>query len=216
MLKRHFGKHAALIGVSHQYQLLDASLLPCHTLLSPILHHDKRIMTIESDFRHLPIATGSIDLALLPHTLELIDHPRQLIAEACRIIKPEGLIVISGFNPISMWGLRKLFSHSRIQPWENNFIQASKIKSWLKLYDFQLEQHQCTLYRPPVGQRTIFEKLSFLESAAKFLNTLGGTYVLTARAKVVPLTPIKMKWKQQLSGIRITPSLTGQIRAASE
>ena len=51
---------------------------------------------------------GSIDLVILPHILECIDNPRQLLAEACRIIKPEGHIIICGFNPHSLWGLKKI------------------------------------------------------------------------------------------------------------
>lgn len=210
-LSKHFGKHALLIGVPRQYHLLDATQIPCHTLLTPLIHHDKKIITVEGDLHELPIITGSIDLALLPHTLEFVDNPRQLLAEACRVIKPEGLLVICGFNPFSAWGAKKILTKKKQQPWVGNYLQMSKVKAWLKLADFELEQHKNFLFRPPLKQRGFYEGLSFLEKFGdKFAGFLGGAYVLSARAKVIPLTPIKMKWKQQLSGIRISPSITGQ------
>src|SRR5690606_5823540 len=107
---RHFGKHAVLIGVPHQYELLKSTAIPCHSLITPIISHAHEHGLIEGDLHELPILTGSIDLVLLPHTLEFVDNPRQLLSEACRIIKPEGLIVVSGFNPYSTWGLRKLMT----------------------------------------------------------------------------------------------------------
>ena len=124
MLNRHFGKHALLIGVPRQSELLHASTIPCHTVISPLVSHETPTTHIEGDLHELPILTGSIDLVVLPHTLEFIDHPRHLLAEACRVIKPEGLIVISGFNPYSMWGIRKMLTKNKIAPWSGNFIHT--------------------------------------------------------------------------------------------
>jgi len=174
---------------------------------------EKKFDYIEGDFHELPISTGSIDLVMLPHTLEFIDNPRQLLSEACRIIKPEGLIVISGFNPYSAWGLRKLMTtHKKSIPWGANFIHSHKVKSWLHLADFELEKHQLFLYTPPINQPKFYKKLHFLEYIGhKCFPLFGGVYVLIARAKVVPLTPIRLKWKQQLSSIGIPAAMPGQI-----
>lgn len=212
LLNKHFGKQSLLIGVSHQRDLLDASTIPCHSILSPLICHERKKNYIESDLHELPILTGSIDLVLLPHTLEFVDNPRQLLSEACRVIKPEGLIVICGFNPYSMWGLRKLLSKQKTMPWQANFIPSPKIKSWLRLADFAMEKHQTVLFMPPVSRSVFSSKLHFIESfASKCFPALGGIYVILARAKVIPLTPIRLKWKQQLSGIRISTSISGHI-----
>ena len=205
LLARHFGKHALLIGVPHQLDLLKATKIPCHSLLSPIITRDKVPGYIEGDFHELPILTGSIDLVVLPHTLEFVDNPRQLLAEACRIVKPEGLIAICGFNPYSAWGLRKLLAKHKTVPWESNFIRSHKVKSWLQLVDFEMEKHTSVLFRPPVSNQALYKKLQYLEHiGSKCFPMFGGVYVLLARAKVIPLTPIRLKWKQQLSGIRIS------------
>lgn len=210
MLEKQFGKHALLIGVPHQNHLLQSTSIPCHTLISPLINHDRKANYVEGDFHELPIHTGSIDVVLLPHTLEFVDNPRQLLAEACRIIKPEGVILISGFNPLSAWGARKMLVKHKVAPWSGTFIHANKVKRWLQLADFAMEKQKSILFRPPVSRRSFYQNLVFLEYLGnKVFPSFGGVYILLARAKVIPLTPIRLKWKQQLSGIRISTSISG-------
>lgn len=162
MLTHHFGKHALLIGVPHQAALLKAAKLSCNSLITPWPHRDKKAHYIEANFYELPIFSGSIDLVMLPHTLEFVDNQRQLLSEACRIVKPEGLIIICGFNPLGSWGLKKKLSKKSFN-WAGNFIYPNKIKAWLKLSDFLLEQQQSIMYRPPMKHLSVFQKFAFLE-----------------------------------------------------
>ena len=55
----------------------------------------------------LPFAAASLDLLLLPHTLELSLDPHATLREVERVLVPEGRVVISGLNPASLWGLRQ-------------------------------------------------------------------------------------------------------------
>ncbi len=217
LLDNHFGKHALLVGVPNQYDLLKATTIACHSLLSPLIQGATDTSYIEGNFHELAILTGSIDLVLLPHTLELVDNPRQLLAEACRIIKPQGLIVICGFNPYSVFGLRKRFSAQKTVPWSNHFIEAYQVKKWLHLADFELEKQETLYFRPPINNQHWHQKLTFLESIfSKCFSSLGGVYVLLARAQVTPLTPIRMQWKQQLSGMRISTTISSHIAEQSK
>lgn len=218
LLKRHFGKHALLLGVPHQYELLNATKIPCHSLVTPLICREQQKGYIEGEFREVPILTGSMDLVMLPHTLEFVDNPQQLLAEACRIIKPEGLIVISGFNPFSAWGLRKMMNgNKKHMPWGANFLPAQKVKSLLRLSDFAMEKHEAILFAPPLNHAGLHSKLHFLENMGrKFFPSLGGAYILIARAKVIPLTPIRLKWKQQLSNIGISGTISGNIARQSK
>lgn len=212
LLQKHFGKHVLLIGVPHQYPLLSSTLLPCHSLITPFISQEKKSCFIEGDFHELPIMTGSVDLVMLPHTLELVDNPRQLLSEACRVIKPEGLIILCGFNPYSLWGVKKLFGKHKTIPWTLNFLRTQKVKKWLQLADFVMEKHTSTLFTPPLDKASLYNKFHFMEYVGKkCFPTFGGIYILVARAKVIPLTPIRLKWKQPLSGIRISTSITGKI-----
>jgi SAM-dependent methyltransferase len=211
LVDRHFGKHAVVLGVPSQYPYLNAVNIPCHSLITPLHHKENEYGFIESHFQELPLLTGSVDLAILPHTHELIDNPRQLITEACRIIKPEGMIAITGFNLYSLWGLWHLIKtkHKKM-PWKGHPVLAQQVKNWLQLYDFNIENHQTILFRPLIKQVSLFERLALLDKIGRICTPrLGCIYIVLARAKVSPLTPIKLKWRQQLTSIRMSTSFSG-------
>jgi SAM-dependent methyltransferase len=206
ILAQFYGTQSLLIGSPRQLELLKSSVIPNQVLLSPLLsrHPPKNIFGIESGLHDLPIASGSVDLVLLPHILEYIDNPRQALAEACRIVKPQGHIVIFGFNPYSLWGIKKLWSREKHPPWSGNFFSASFIKESLALSDFELIKHKTFLYRPPVNAENFYNRLKFMEwLGRKLCLPMGGIYLIVAQAKVIPLTPIKLTWKQKLSDVRL-------------
>jgi len=195
-----YGKYAVLIGVPSQYNLLTPKNFSHSILLGPLVNHHKEIQVIESDFYNLPIVPGSVDLVIMPHALDFIDNPHRLLLEACRIVKPEGDIIIMGFNPWSFWGLKKYVSKTKACPWNGNFLTPIKVIEWLKLADFQIIQQEMLFFRPPLSSEKNFNKLKFLEWIGhKCFTPFGAIYTLIAKAKVVPLMPIKSSWKQKLS-----------------
>jgi SAM-dependent methyltransferase len=207
LISQYYGNQALLIGTPRQHVLMKSSTIPNRYLLTPLLSHTHQgtIRTIESELHELPIASGSLDLVVLPHILEYIDNPRQLLAEACRIIKPEGHIIICGFNPHSLWGLKKLWTSHDTIPWSGNFIKSSAIKKWLGFADFVLIKQTTLLFRPPINHENTFKKLKFLEWLGRKSHlSCGGVYTLIAQAKVIPLTPIKLRWQQKLSDVKLT------------
>lgn len=203
LLSNLFGKTSVLLGVPHQKKLLQTSESNYKILLSPLLDREKTPLSyfIEGEFYEIPIQSGSVDQVIVPHTLEFIDNPHQLLSEACRIVKPEGYIFILGFNPYSLWGLKqKLMNHKNI-PWSGNFIPAATIKKWLALSDFELVKHEMLLFRPPTQHQSFYNKLKPLEWIGnKCYKAFGGVYILQAKAKVTPLTPIRLHWTQELTG----------------
>ncbi len=217
LLNKHYGKQALLIGVPKQYPLLLSSPILYHSLLTPLAFEERKPHHIQADIHEIPILTGSIDLVMLPHTLELVTNPQKLLAEACRITKPEGLIVICGFNPYSSWALKKVFTYGKKNTWRNHFIHSRQIQHWLKLADFVLEKRMSALFTPPITHPNIYNKFNFLEKVGnRLFPFLGGVYIMLARAKVVPLTPIRLQWKQQLNGIRLPATLPGPVANQSK
>ena len=61
----------------------------------------------------LPIESNSIDLILLPHILEFNLNPHQILREVQRVLMAEGHVIICGFNPRSLWGVRQWFGSAR-------------------------------------------------------------------------------------------------------
>lgn len=208
LIEHCYGKHSVLIGVPNQYVLLKKGQIPDRILVTPFVLHDKNIRYVEGDWNELPISSGSVDLVVIPHSLEYVDNPRQVLSEACRIVKPEGSIIIFGFNPLSLWGLKgswdKINGHDGFTG-KGNFLSTSMIKQWLALADFELLKQQSLLFRPPVNHPKLFQHLKFMEWVGdKCALPFGGVYALMAKAKVVPLTPIRLYWKQQLAGTKLT------------
>lgn len=197
LLNQYYGKHAMLIGVPNQTPLITQNHMAHQMVLSPLIDKTHSLRLIESELYELPVASSSIDLVLLPHTLEHIDNPHKLLSEACRIVKMEGLIIIFGFNPFSLWGVKKKLNPPKKIPWLGNFLSAGLVKKWLALADFELIKQD--------KNPGLYKQSRFMEwLGRKFWGSFGGVYLLIAQAKGIPLTPIKMHWKQQLSGVKAT------------
>jgi SAM-dependent methyltransferase len=144
----------------------------------------------------LPIATDSLDVVLLPHVLEFADDPHQVLREIDRVLMPEGHVVIFGFNPYSMWGLRRMLTGWRKQPpWCGHFFSQYRIRDWLALLGFEAVQSRHYFFRPPVQHHATMEHLQFVEGLGHYWPVLGGAYLVVARKRVTTLTPIRPRWK---------------------
>lgn len=204
-----FNKHATLIGVPAQQSMLQTSLGLHQFMISALFASGKRSY-IQADYQELPIISGQIDLVILPHTLEWVERPRQLLAEACRIVKPEGLILVFGFNPHSLFKLTQWYEKKRGIPWSADFLPVHELKRWMELAGFQIEAVSSFLYRPLIKYAYFFDRFPVFEWVGEHIFPYyGGVYAVLARAKEIPLTPIRMQWKQHLGdSIRISSAIS--------
>lgn len=157
----------------------------------------------------LPIATASMDLVLLPHVLEFSTNPHQILREVHRILIPEGKIIISGFNPLSLWGMRRYFlKHPHDFPWNGDFIALSRLKDWLKLLDFEMAGGRLCCYAPPFQHKRWRQRFHFMEAAGdRWWPISGGVYFLQAIKHIHGVRVIKPGWKRSLAGKkRIAPA----------
>jgi SAM-dependent methyltransferase len=51
----------------------------------------------------LPLLSGSCKLVIAQHVFEQLDAPAAAIGEFARVLAPEGVALILGFNPLSLW-----------------------------------------------------------------------------------------------------------------
>src|SRR3954471_16771992 len=70
-------------------------------------------VALHCDFDALPFDSNSLDLVVLPHALELARDPHLALREVDRVLRPEGRVVIVGFNPGSLWGVRQHWGRLR-------------------------------------------------------------------------------------------------------
>lgn len=192
-----FGYH--LLQVSHpaDADLLAASRIPHRVVLDA---DTAGMLTVTPGVYarpdSLPIASDSIDVLVLPHTLEFEPDPHQVLREAERVVIAEGAIVIIGFNPWSLWGLWRLFLwRSSDPPWRGRFLGLTRVRDWLALLGFDEVRTQPYFFRPPLHHAGIMHRLSFLERlGARWWPRCAGAYILVARKRVSTLTPIRPRW----------------------
>ena len=145
----------------------------------------------------LPIAGQSLDLLVLPHVLEFSPHPHQVLREAERVLRPEGRLLITGFNPFSLWGLRRRFGDPEaVGPWHGRFIHLTRLKDWLALLGFELAGGRMACYAPPVNRLSVLSRFGFLEAAGDRWWALGGgVYLIHAVKRVHGMRLITPKWE---------------------
>lgn len=198
VLSTVFGYHAIQVGCLLGDDLLALSRIPHRVVLDP--DPTERLCTQVYAYPDaLPVLTDSVDLVILPHTLEFERMPHEILREADRVLIPEGHVVILGFNPWSFWGLWRLFARLRRgpkPPWCGHFLSLTRTKDWLALLGFDVIHCSQFFYRPPFQNESIMRRLQFLEKmGGRFWSSFGGAYLLVARKRVVTLTPIKPRWR---------------------
>jgi SAM-dependent methyltransferase len=140
----------------------------------------------------------------LPHTLDFNSNPHQVLREAERILIPEGRIIITGFNPWSIWGIYKLILQHRGKiPWCAQFISPFRLQDWLRLLNFNVEIIKPVMYRPPLKSEAMMNRLMFMEKAnSKYFSLVSAGYVIQAVKRVTTITPVKQGWRKKTPVVR--------------
>lgn len=190
-----FGFNALQLGLP-QHDLLRASRIPLRLTLDT--HLPAKLIT---DFKQLPIASQSIDLALMPHVLEFSANPHQILREVERVLIPEGHVIITGFNPLSWWGVGHLIKRRcGDYPWTGNFIALPRVKDWLALLGLEIVAGRLSCYAPPLQSAQWLERFHFMEAAGdRWWPLGGGVYFLLAKKRVHSMRVITPSWKDRLA-----------------
>ena len=149
-------------------------------------------------FHELPFETQSIDLMMLPHVLEFVDEPHAVLREVDRVMRPEGRLIIAGFNPWSLWGLRSALGFSRRTfPWDGHFVSLPRVKDWLALLGFEPSAGRLVGYAPPFDNGKWRRRFAFMEPAGDRWWAVGGAvYLLQAIKRVRGMRLITPKWQE--------------------
>ncbi|MGE0114043.1 MAG: class I SAM-dependent methyltransferase [Steroidobacteraceae bacterium] len=159
------------------------------------------VMSIRSRLDALAIASDSVDAVLLPHTLEYAVDPHELLREVERILPGDGQLILLGFRPFSVWGIRNLAAHAGFPPGTRRLIAEHRIRDWLKLLGFEVVDAQRYLFTWPWGSAAPGAQ-SFLENAgSKLWPIFAGAYLLRARKRVYTLTPIRPRWRVRVRAV---------------
>jgi SAM-dependent methyltransferase len=183
-----FGYMAMQIGLC-QIDCLRANRIPFRYCGKPAGGHVRLLPEM------LPLASQSLDLVALPHALEFSPNPHQLLREVERVLRPEGRLLLSGFNPLSFFGTRRWLGPRHAYPWNGRFLRLTRIKDWLSLLGLELAGGRMACYAPPIDRARLLRAFGFLESAGDRWWALGGgVYMLHAVKRVQGMRLITPQW----------------------
>ena len=144
--------------------------------------------TTRADPHHLPFATNSVDLVVLPHILEFDMHPHQILREVDRVLVPGGQVVVSGFNTLSLWGARQLLGRvggGWYLPQHGEFLAPRRVRDWLRLLSFEVTQGRFGCYRPALCSGRWLQRWGFMDAAGdRWWPVFGAVYFLAAIKRV--------------------------------
>jgi SAM-dependent methyltransferase len=148
----------------------------------------RREVALVARFDELPFSSQSIDLLVLPHVLEFAEEPHRVLREVDRVLMPEGQVIITGFNPASLWGAHHWLRRIGLRPLlprSSQLIALPRLKDWLKLLSFEVARGRFGCYAPWARSQRWLARSAFLEKAGdRWWPVLGSVYALTAIKRV--------------------------------
>jgi SAM-dependent methyltransferase len=169
----------------------------------------------------LPFANESLDLITLPHVLEFAQNPHDVIREVNRVLRPEGRLVISGFNPMSLWGARQHLSRFIGRPFlptQGQFISHLRIKDWLHLLDYSIDRGRFGCYRFPSKSEGGMQRMGFMEKAGdRWWPVLGSVFTLSAVKRVTGMKLVgRIKKKRSSLRTSLAPATNNSINTPTQ
>jgi len=210
-----FGYHALQLGFA-ELDALRANRMPHQWLSAESLQHAAHHGTaldvssslpkaaLVTDAGALPFPANSLDLLVLPHTLELSQEPHATLREVERVLVPEGRVVISGLNPTSLWAMRQRRAHfyqrfgrsDLFLPEAGEFIGYWRLRDWLRLLNFEVESGRFGCYRPAFETDKWLSRFEWMDKAGgRWWPIFGAVYFLVAVKRVRGMRLLEPAWK---------------------
>lgn len=198
-----FGYHALQLGLP-ALDALAANRMP-HRWLATAEGVPASRAALQTDYAALPFPESSLDLVVLPHALDSHADPHAVLREVARVLVPGGRVVVSGFNPASLWGLRQGCEHlcrrfnvgAPLLPQGLDFIGSRRLRDWLRLLDFEVETGGYGCYRPLMGSEKWLQRWRWMDRAgARWWPFFGAAYVLVAVKRVRGVHLLEPAWRK--------------------
>lgn len=157
----------------------------------------------------LPVESDSVDVLLLPHTLDVTASPHAVLREVHRVLRSDGQLVVLGFRPGGLWGLRRLLAPGSFPPGRPQLISERLLTDWLRLLDMKIHGVRRYFFRWPVGGRRRDVSWRWEELGDRWWPEMASCYALTARKQLYTLTPVRRRWRRpaKVVGGLVEPSI---------
>jgi SAM-dependent methyltransferase len=146
----------------------------------------------------LPVSGDCVDAVLLPHTLEFAPDPYAVLREVDRVLTGEGQLLVLGFRPWSLWGMRARWSRTGFPPGMRRVLSEGLLREWLVLLGFEVVAAQRYLYLSPWSRGPSARAGTATVLRAGLTYPLpAGAFLLKARKRVYSLTPVRPRFREK-------------------
>jgi len=136
----------------------------------------------------LPFASESFKLLIAQHVLEQVEQPDACAAELARVLAPEGVALILGFNPFGTWRPWLAWQQSRGAP----RLRLRSAHAWrVQLAHEQIDTLQIRFPGALWPGKGI--QAEPVTGVAAGLARMGSSWLLLARKRRSTLTPLRMR-----------------------
>ena len=207
-----FGYHCLQVGDLAGMDLLSASRILGRTVvdIDGGATHDSYPL-VAGAATSLPIDSHSVDVVVLPHVLEFESRPHDALRESSRVLVPEGSLVVLGFNPVSVIGLRRVFKHrAEVAPWCGTYFGAGRLRDWLTLLGFDVVDHRPCF----ASKHGALPWRSRGRSLVEWMPpALASSRLILAKKRVNAMLPMRSRWKprRRLAGVGLARSSVRNI-----
>ena len=113
----------------------------------------------QADMYALPFEADSFDVVTIHHVLHYADDPAAALAEAARVVKPGGVVLVVDFSPHDLVELKREHAHVHLGFADN------QVQGWLRSAGLNpLEPH--AFPRPPPDDRHLARRARDRRAAA--------------------------------------------------
>lgn len=171
---------------------------------------DPTHQNIYAQLTELPFAKGSIDAVCLCNGLDFTHDPHQLLREVERVVRSDGHLILTGFNPFSLSGLIKHLPFYRSHPLHDaRFFSHYRVKEWLHVLGFTVKVLRffgpANMFSQSQKGAKQSNKTAKKENSTKRLriskeqrlghfSPLNSMYFIVAQKSEMPLSLIKPKF----------------------
>ena len=149
------------------------------------------------ELHRLPVASDSIDLVLMPHTLDFSERPHAVLREADRVLRTDGHLIILGFRPGGLWGLRRMIPGAGMPPGANHLVSDRRLRDWLKLLDMKIHGNSGYFFRWPLPGLKGAASTTWERRGRRWWPEVSACYMLTAQKRLRTLTPVRPVWRKR-------------------
>jgi SAM-dependent methyltransferase len=161
---------------------------------------------VSARLNQLPIASDAVDAVLLPHTLEFENDPYGVLREVDRVLAGEGKLIVLGFAPVSLWGLRAAATRSGFPPGLRRLLSPRRVRDWLRVLGYEVSDTRRYLFEAPWGEAHGGPRML---RRGLFNPLPAGAWLIKARKRIHAVPPLRLRLRerrQQVLGGLVEPS----------